>query len=249
MNVNPKIEVFVPGYNVERFIDRCLSSIFEQTYPYFDVLMIDDASTDKTGTLMDEASRRYKFRESLVMHNETNQKMPRNLEFLRVGNPDNVIVIVDADDYLFNLNVFTIIADEYLDPDLWLMYGSYTREDPRIMPNPALPFPPDVIANRSFRKYSATNLVYNHPITFRRRLLQNIEDWEMQSNGEWFTAAYDHVIMMPMLEMSAPDHFKWCPEILYVYNEDNELSEAKRDRSEGITVHNVVNSRPKRDQL
>ena len=245
---DPFITVFVPGYNVESFVERCLQSIAIQHYPHFEVQLVDDASTDETGRFMDDYVNKFDTWE--VTHNTVNQKMPCNLTPLRFGDPEDVIVIVDADDFLPTAEVLSVIAASYQDPNLWLMYGSYQRwPDSTWMPNPAKPFPPQVIRNRSFRDYSEIELVYNHPLTFRRRLLQTIEDWELQDDGgNWFTAAYDHTIMMPMLEMAA-DHFKFCPSVLYVYNEDNEQSEAKLDRSEGIRVHQIVNSRPVRDQL
>jgi glycosyltransferase involved in cell wall biosynthesis len=231
---------------VEAWIERCLKSIQNQRYPFFNVVMVDDASTDRTGAIMDRFDNG-----TSVLHNLVNVKMPRNLCCLREGNPDHVIVIVDGDDYLPHEHVLDIIAWRYEDPDLWLMYGSYTRyPDPTLMPNPALPYPADVIAGRSFRQYSADALLYNHPLTFRRRLLQNIEDWELQDDqGVWFETCYDHAIMMPMLEMAAPDHFKWNPEVLYVYNEENPHSEAKQTRDIAVRTHNIINARPKRDQL
>jgi glycosyltransferase involved in cell wall biosynthesis len=246
---DPHVTVFVPGYNVEKYIARCLDSLLSQTWENTNIAVLNDASTDSTGSIIAE----YELANQIGLisfHNHKNLKMPRNLTYLRYGHPNDVIVIVDADDYLPHNRVIATIADYYKDPDLWLMYGSYTRyPDPTHMPNPAKPFPVDVIAQRSFRNYSQIDLVYNHPLTFRRRLLQNIADWELQDDdGNWFTVAYDHTVMMPMLEM-ATGHFKWCPDILYVYNEENEASEAKGDPSEGIRVHNIVNARVKRDPL
>ena len=56
--------------------------------------------------------------------------------------------------------------------------------------------------------------------------------------------------MMPMLELASFGHFKWNPEILYVYNEENTMSEAKNEqRMEGVRVHNTVNARAKRKPL
>ena len=247
MTVN--IEIFVPAYNCEKWIERCLNSILVQDYPHFNMTMVDDASTDSTGELMETFAY---LSEDKVIHNATNQKMPRNLTYLREGNPDDVIFIVDGDDYLPHEHVFTEVARCFQDPDLWLMYGSYTRyPDPSWMPNPALPFPPEIIDGISYREYSTYALVYNHPLVFRRWLLNEVSDREMQDNdGNWFDCAYDHVIMMPMLELASFGHFKWNPEILYVYNEENTMSEAKNEqRMEGVRVHNTVNARAKRKPL
>jgi glycosyltransferase involved in cell wall biosynthesis len=42
------IQVFIPAYNCEAFIERCLESVAKQDYPNFSVAMVDDASTDAT---------------------------------------------------------------------------------------------------------------------------------------------------------------------------------------------------------
>ena len=43
-----KISVIIPCYNAEKFIERCLYSLNEQYYKDFEVIIIDDASQDKT---------------------------------------------------------------------------------------------------------------------------------------------------------------------------------------------------------
>lgn len=48
------ITVCVPVYNVERYLRECLDSIFSQDYPHFDVVMVDDGSTDGSGAICDE---------------------------------------------------------------------------------------------------------------------------------------------------------------------------------------------------
>lgn len=47
-NNNTYISVVIPCYNVERFLHTALDSILNQTYPYFEVICIDDYSSDKT---------------------------------------------------------------------------------------------------------------------------------------------------------------------------------------------------------
>lgn len=48
------ITVIVPVYNVEDFIDMCLDSLSKQTYKLFEVLMVNDGSTDNSGTICKE---------------------------------------------------------------------------------------------------------------------------------------------------------------------------------------------------
>ena len=46
MNECSLISVIVPVYNVREYIDRCVTSILQQTYKQFEILLIDDGSTD-----------------------------------------------------------------------------------------------------------------------------------------------------------------------------------------------------------
>lgn len=50
---NPKISVIVPVYNVEAFIRGCIESILAQTYTDFELLLVDDGSTDGSGNVCD----------------------------------------------------------------------------------------------------------------------------------------------------------------------------------------------------
>lgn len=64
MNTNkkmPLISIIIPCYNVEQWIDRCLSSIAEQTYPIENIEMIcvNDCSTDNTLYKLLEWEKRY----------------------------------------------------------------------------------------------------------------------------------------------------------------------------------------------
>lgn len=50
----PKFSVIVPAYNVETYLDRCVTSILHQTCTDFELIIIDDGSTDGTGKMLDE---------------------------------------------------------------------------------------------------------------------------------------------------------------------------------------------------
>lgn len=51
------ISVIVPVYNVERWLDRCVTSIVGQTYKNLEIILIDDGSTDKSSEMCDAWSR------------------------------------------------------------------------------------------------------------------------------------------------------------------------------------------------
>ena len=55
----PFISVIVPVYNVEKYITRCVESLTGQSFQDYEILLIDDGSTDKSGILCDEIEKGY----------------------------------------------------------------------------------------------------------------------------------------------------------------------------------------------
>lgn len=93
----PKVSIIVPVYNVEKYLSRCVDSILAQTYTDWELLLIDDGSPDKSGSICDEyAKQDNRIR---VFHKENGGvSSARNLGL------DNVygeyVMFVDADDWI-----------------------------------------------------------------------------------------------------------------------------------------------------
>lgn len=49
----PKISVIVPVYNVEKYLNRCVDSILNQTFTDFELILVDDGSPDNCGKICD----------------------------------------------------------------------------------------------------------------------------------------------------------------------------------------------------
>ena len=50
----PKISIIVPVYNTEKYLESCINSILSQTFSNFELLLINDGSTDNSGTICDK---------------------------------------------------------------------------------------------------------------------------------------------------------------------------------------------------
>lgn len=56
--MNPLISVIVPVYNVEKYLDRCVTSIIKQTYKNLEIILVDDGSPDSSGKICDEWAKK-----------------------------------------------------------------------------------------------------------------------------------------------------------------------------------------------
>ena len=54
-----KISVIVPVYNVEAYLERCVESILQQTYANFELILINDGSTDSSGQICDHLASQH----------------------------------------------------------------------------------------------------------------------------------------------------------------------------------------------
>ena len=94
----PSITVCVPVYNVERYLRECLDSIFSQDYPGFDVVMVDDGSTDGSGAICDEYAAKNSQRAFVVHKDNEGLLLARRDGFARAAG--QYVMCVDSDDML-----------------------------------------------------------------------------------------------------------------------------------------------------
>ena len=91
---NPKVTVFIPVHNRERYVGDAIQSILAQDFQDFDILLIDDGSTDQSVEVM----RSFDDSRIRIIHNETNLGIPRTrnrgLELAR----GEYIALLDSDD-------------------------------------------------------------------------------------------------------------------------------------------------------
>lgn len=48
------VSVIIPVYNVEEYLEECIESVLAQTYPYFEIILVNDGSNDRSGSICDD---------------------------------------------------------------------------------------------------------------------------------------------------------------------------------------------------
>lgn len=92
-----KISVIVPIYNVSQYLRKCIDSILEQDYKNFEIILINDGSTDDSGKICDEYAEKYK---NINVYHQKNCGISsaRNLGVSKVTG--KYIAFVDSDDFV-----------------------------------------------------------------------------------------------------------------------------------------------------
>ncbi len=110
-----EISIIIPCYNVEQYIDRCLTSIVSQTIGMnaLEIICVDDASTDSTWTHLQTWEQKYS-NNIMLIHCDQNIKQgaARNIGMQYVNTP--YVAFLDADDWL--------------EPDYFSSMYSYAKE-------------------------------------------------------------------------------------------------------------------------
>ena len=66
---NPKISIVVPVYNVQEYLHDCIESIINQTFTDFELILVNDGSTDNSGSICDEYAKK---NTKIIVHHQDN---------------------------------------------------------------------------------------------------------------------------------------------------------------------------------
>lgn len=236
-----KIVIIVPSYNNQEWYRYNLSSILDQHYEDYRVVYIDDCCSDNTGALAVKfiadraATRLIRF-----IRNPARVGALHNLyNAIHTCGDDEIIILLDGDDWLAHNWVLERIAQAYSDPDCWMTYGQY-RSWPDNTIGCSRETAPEVMKSNSFRDHE---WCYSHLRSFYAWLFKLIRREDLiDPAGGFYQMAWDQAIMFPMLEMSGP-RARFISETLYVYNTANPISDYKVDRELQRSLERMIRGR------
>ena len=95
-----KLDIIIPVYNAERYVEQCLKSLISQSYTEWNAICIDDGSTDQSGLILDKYAKSDS--RISVKHIKNSGSIKARLEGINQSNAE-WIAFVDADDTIDHL--------------------------------------------------------------------------------------------------------------------------------------------------
>lgn len=146
-----KFHIITAMYNVEEWIEENIRFLREQTYADFQVVLVDDMSTDDTVKLV-RAAIQGDDRFRLIVNQVKKFKTRNVVEAIEAADPadDDVIVMVDGDDRLAHKDVLKKLESVYRQNDCWMTYGSFC-DSQGVRFDRCRPYKKSIIKNNRFR--------------------------------------------------------------------------------------------------
>lgn len=195
----PKVSIYIPCYNAERYIAECVGSALEQTFTDLEVCICDDGSTDGTLSVLEARfGDDPRVRWVSIPHGGIGKASNAAVRLCR----GPYIGQLDADDRLLPDAVATLLAVLEADPAVGCAYGTYEKIDSdgnRIGPG------------------------YNWPVFSREKLLNNmiVHHFRMFRARDWNrTSGFDETLLNSVdydmyLKLSAVCRFRHVNRVLY----------------------------------
>ena len=111
MNTEAFISILIPMYNAVKTIERCLDSLCRQNPQVFEIMIIDDGSTDISYEVVQQYSRQFSY---IHLYKQSNQGVAKTRQNLVAHAHGKYILFCDADDYLEQdaiSNIYRCIID------------------------------------------------------------------------------------------------------------------------------------------
>jgi len=228
---NNRFVFIAPMYNASSTLPRMLHSLCGQSYDNWELILIDDVSSDFER--QDEDHIIIHFNEltrgkiNVIWNNEKKWEVANVLRGITKCEDDDIVCRLDADDALVDLDALAIINYAYETTGCEVAWSAHRwgLSDKNIsgpMPNDVDPY--------------VYPWVSSHLKTFRKRLINNVPDVNFRNEqGEYVRRAGDQAIYLPVLAKTQKRLF--IPRVLYSYNivdkpETYQTPDAKFQKSE-----------------
>ncbi len=113
-----RFSIIIPVYNTEKYLHECLESVLNQTFDDFEVILVDDGSTDSSGEICDSYALKYS-EKIRVIHQKNSRQLRTRLNGISKARGE-YCTFCDSDDMLSSVFFETLDSriDEYDEPDM-----------------------------------------------------------------------------------------------------------------------------------
>ncbi len=194
MSEYPFFSVVIPTYNRAEFIEATLQSVLSQTYPHYEVIVVDNCSSDNTKELVQpwiQAGRIH-----FIEHDQNYERARSRNTGMSAARGD-FVTLLDSDDFMYPTNLADAAEYARSHPDIKCFHSLYEVVDSernvlRRYPMPSLENQLKAIASGNFMNCIGDFIhreIYKHYQFDTKQELIGSEDWEF-----WLRVLADHKV-------------------------------------------------------
>lgn len=215
-----RFKVFIPFYNPGTFFDNCIASVLEQDYQDFELIFVDNGSSDGSHRFVpteDPRVRLVNYRQPLPL------TQLRHTFITQYCQPEDIVVYVDGADWLADPQVLATLNHLYNIYDCAVLYGQYGEANGRY--GGAQPYPDE----ETFRQVDRE--AFPHLIqTFRAGLYLDIQERDphyacmKDAQGRWRGSIMQADVppLLPILRQAGFAKVRFHDQVLYVLNTERD---------------------------
>lgn len=152
-----KLSVIIPVYNVEEYLKQCVESVLEQDYEDFELILVDDGSTDESGNICDYYKRADKRVKVVHQHNQGHTIARQN----GFGASDGeYIIFIDSDDWI-EAEMFALMMDKIINEKADIVQCGFKAVKGGMSTDAISPYEPGVYEKSRLTEIIYPTMIYN----------------------------------------------------------------------------------------
>lgn len=208
-NNKPLFSVIVPAYNVEQYLPECIESVLAQSCQDFELILVDDGSTDHTGKICDEYLASTNIIQ-VIHQSNSGLSVARNAGIKKASG--EYLIFLDGDDFLENQALETIRKNLEPNLDLLRFQAQEVFADGKVVPYPEVGFT-TITGVEAFSKIISYHYIENAWLyAYRRKFF-------VQRGFQYAASCLAEDFGLTPLIIAEAERVKAIPDICYCYRQ------------------------------
>ena len=203
-----KIGIIIPNYNYEHTLKKCINSVLNQTYNNYEIVIVDDCSTDKSVKIAEKYTKKYPRVKLVELKQKRYNGGARNEGYLHLSDDVDYVFGLDSDDWLLDNECLENVNDKLQkEPDVLFTGLSKYRDGVT-----SVQFVPDYKNKyEALKGWSGCGKVIKKSLATKQECLYNEGTLKEDKNQHCRTCIY-------------MNSFELLKKPIYVWNQDNRKS-------------------------